>query len=533
MADITSADLARLLGGKVEQASPDLLRAMVKTFADALMGAEADAICGAPYGQVSEERVNYRNGYRDRRWDTRAGTIELAIPRLRQGSYFPEWLLERRRRSEQALITVVATSYLLGVSTRRVEKLAETLGIKSLSKSQVSELAKSLDGAAGRDSNGLCVLSLLTENLMNLTIRLAVAAAGVLAAGCGAAAGPPSASHPATPHTSAPASAPATTAPAVTAPATVASGGVALQQDYVSTIRRVLPSVVEIRTASGLGSGVVYDAAGHIVTNAHVVGSATSFQVFLAGSAKPLPARLTGSYPPDDLAVIQVTGAAHLVPAHFADSSRLQVGDIVLAMGNPLGLASSVTDGIISATGRTVSESAEGGSPGATLPDVIQTSAAINPGNSGGALADLADQVVGIPTLAATDQQLGGAAPGIGFAIPSNIVTNIAGQIIKTGHVTNSHRAALGAEVQTVTGPNGQPAGVSIAAVTPGGPAAKAGLQPGDVITAVNGTATPDTVTLAAVLAGLRPGQQVPVTVTKTDGSTATIHLILRQLPGT
>ncbi len=147
MADITSVDLARRVGEQLEQASPDLLRAMVKTFAGALMGAEADAMCGAPYGQPSEDRVNYRNGYRDRRWDTRAGTIDLAIPRLRQGSYFPDWLLERRRRSEQALISVVATSYLLGVSTRRVEKLAETLGIKSLSKSQVSELARSLDGA--------------------------------------------------------------------------------------------------------------------------------------------------------------------------------------------------------------------------------------------------------------------------------------------------------------------------------------------------------------------------------------------------
>jgi putative transposase len=147
MADITSVDLARLAGDNLEQASPDLLRAMVKSFAEALMGAEADVLCGAPYGQPSEDRVNYRNGYRDRRWDTRAGTIELAIPRLRQGSYFPEWLLERRRRSEQALISVVATSYLLGVSTRRVEKLAETLGIKSLSKSQVSELAKSLDAS--------------------------------------------------------------------------------------------------------------------------------------------------------------------------------------------------------------------------------------------------------------------------------------------------------------------------------------------------------------------------------------------------
>jgi putative transposase len=147
MADVTSVDLAHRVGENLESASPDLLRAMVQAFAEALMGAEADALCGAPYGAVSEERVNRRNGYRERRWDTRAGTVDLAIPRLRQGSYFPEWLLARRRRSEQALVSVVATSYLLGVSTRRVEKLAGTLGITSLSKSQVSELAKSLDGA--------------------------------------------------------------------------------------------------------------------------------------------------------------------------------------------------------------------------------------------------------------------------------------------------------------------------------------------------------------------------------------------------
>ena len=328
------------------------------------------------------------------------------------------------------------------------------------------------------------------------------------------------------------ASAPAAATPAST-PATTPPGAQTLQQDYISTIAKVLPSVVEIKTASGLGSGVVYDTAGHIVTNAHVVGSATAFQVLLSGSASPLPARLTGSYPPDDLAVIQVTGAAHLVPAHFADSAKLRVGDIVLAMGNPLGLSSSVTDGIISAVGRTVSEPQEAGSPGATLPDVIQTSAAINPGNSGGALVNLADEVVGIPTLAATDQQLGGAAPGIGFAIPSNVVTDIAGQIVKNGHVTASHRAALGVSVETVTGSSGQPAGAGIAAVTPGGPAAKAGLRAGDVITAINGMATPDTETLAAVLAGMRPGQQVSVSITKPDGSTATVKVTLGQLPGT
>jgi transposase-like protein len=130
---------------QIDRAEPDLLRAMLKTFVQALMGAEADAICGAPFGARSEDRVNVRNGYRPREWDTRAGTMELAIPKLRSGSYFPDWLLERRKRAERALTTVVATCYLLGVSTRRMEKLVETLGITRLSKSQVSVMAKELD----------------------------------------------------------------------------------------------------------------------------------------------------------------------------------------------------------------------------------------------------------------------------------------------------------------------------------------------------------------------------------------------------
>ncbi|CDR06533.1 predicted protein [Streptomyces iranensis] len=137
-----SVPLHALTEDNLASASPDLLRAMIKTFADALMSAEADAVCGAEYGQVSEERVNHRNGYRPREWDTRAGTVELAIPKLRQGSYFPSWLLERRRRAEQALVSVVATAYVLGVSTRRVEKLAASLGVTQLSKSQVSAMAK-------------------------------------------------------------------------------------------------------------------------------------------------------------------------------------------------------------------------------------------------------------------------------------------------------------------------------------------------------------------------------------------------------
>ncbi len=140
-------DMLRWMQDRLDAASPDLLREVVKLFAEALMGAEAEALCNAGYRERSNERTNSRNGYRPREWDTRAGTIELAIPKLRSGSYFPDWLLERRRRAEAALISVVATSYLLGVSTRRMDKLVETLGITSLSKSQVSRMAKDLDEA--------------------------------------------------------------------------------------------------------------------------------------------------------------------------------------------------------------------------------------------------------------------------------------------------------------------------------------------------------------------------------------------------
>jgi putative transposase len=140
-----SIDPVAFLTEQVERAEPDLLRSMLKTFIDALMSAEADAVCGAAYGARTPVRVNSRNGYRPREFDTRTGTLEVAIPKLRTGTYFPDWLLQRRRRAEKALTTVVATSYLLGVSTRRMEKLVETLGITALSKSQVSVMARELD----------------------------------------------------------------------------------------------------------------------------------------------------------------------------------------------------------------------------------------------------------------------------------------------------------------------------------------------------------------------------------------------------
>ena len=141
----TSIDPARLLEEQLAQASPDLLRELLGTFINTLLSAEADVVCGAEYGVSSPDRVNSRNGYRHRDFDTRAGTVDVAVPKLRQGTYFPEWLLERRKRAERALTSVVASCYLLGVSTRRMDKLVQSLGITGLSKSQVSEMAKDLD----------------------------------------------------------------------------------------------------------------------------------------------------------------------------------------------------------------------------------------------------------------------------------------------------------------------------------------------------------------------------------------------------
>ena len=144
MAEVSLPSL-EWLRKQLQEADPDLLRAMVESVVATLMGADADALCGAAYGERHPERTNRRNGYRERAWDTRLGTIALPIPKLRHGSYFPEWLLEPRRRAERALVQVVAEAYLLGVSVRRIETLVQTLGIDRLSKSRVAEMARELD----------------------------------------------------------------------------------------------------------------------------------------------------------------------------------------------------------------------------------------------------------------------------------------------------------------------------------------------------------------------------------------------------
>ncbi len=146
-------ELVPWLRKQLENEDGDLLAELVKTFVNQLMGAEADALCGAGYGERSPERVNSRNGYRSREFDTRVGTIELSIPKLREGSYYPDWLLQARRRAEKALVAVVAQCYVEGVSTRRVDDIVRAMGIDGISKSQVSVLAKSLDAEVEKFRN--------------------------------------------------------------------------------------------------------------------------------------------------------------------------------------------------------------------------------------------------------------------------------------------------------------------------------------------------------------------------------------------
>ncbi len=351
------------------------------------------------------------------------------------------------------------------------------------------------------------------------TWLVAPALASLLLAGCGATATRSA-------HSTSRAQGSGAAATQTTTTATPSQALLGLQSAYVAVVHKVGPSVVQISTRQDLGSGIIFNRQGDIVTNNHVVNGARRVTVTLANGHQ-YPGTVVSTFPPDDLAVIHIT-ATGLQPAQFANSAALQVGDIVMAIGNPLGLQSSVSTGIISATGRTVSEP-----NGVTLPDVLQTSAAINPGNSGGALVDLAGQVVGIPTLAALDPQLGGGqAPGIGFAIPSNVVTDIAGQIARYGRVVHSNRAYLGIEVEDVIQPNGNPGGALVVRVVSGGPAARAGLRARDIILALGQQATQSVAALTEALAAMRPGQQVALQAEKPDGSKVTITVRLGQFPG-
>lgn len=305
------------------------------------------------------------------------------------------------------------------------------------------------------------------------------------------------------------------TQPRSTAATQANGGGVLAQVQAAMTqlVRDHAGEVVQIETGSGLGSGVIFDDKGDIVTNAHVVQGASSFSVVLADGRR-LQARMVGTYTTGDVAVLKVD-ATGLKPATFGDSSELEVGNIVIAIGSPLGLTGSVTEGIVSATGRSVGERG-----GAQLRDLIQISAPINPGNSGGGLVDIEGHVVGIPTLGAN-----GEAQGIGFAIPSNTVVDVANQLIQQGRVTRTNRAFLGVSLRS------SQSGVTVSSVEPGGPADRAGIKAGSTITAIEGKATPSIDALSKVLAGLKPGQQVKVDLKTPEGGSTTITVTLGELP--
>ncbi len=255
----------------------------------------------------------------------------------------------------------------------------------------------------------------------------------------------------------------------------------------------------ETQRRSGLGSGVVVSGEGFILTNYHVVEAADDIEV-ASNDGRKFSAKVVGTDPESDLAVLRVSADANLPPIAFANSDALRVGDVVLAIGNPFGVGQTVTSGIVSALGR----SHLGIN---TFENFIQTDAAVNPGNSGGALVDTNGSLVGINT--AIYSQSGGSM-GIGFAIPVSLARNVMEQIIKTGGVT---RGWIGVEVQEIT-PDlaesfGMPdsRGALIAGVMRGSPADKAGIRPGDVLLSIDGHQIKDAENMLALIAALEPGR--------------------------
>ncbi len=301
-----------------------------------------------------------------------------------------------------------------------------------------------------------------------------------------------------------------------------------------AVIAKVRPAIVlvNVTTASGsaLGSGEIVNKQGYIVTNNHVVSGANTIQVVLSDGTRAA-AQLVGNDAADDLAVIKINPTANLAVITLGDSSQLKVGQEVLAIGNPLGNTQTVTNGIISALNRSVSE----GQGGATIPDAIQTDAPINPGNSGGALVDMSGNLIGVPTLTAIDPEFNTPANGVGFAIPSNRVKLIVPQIIQTGKVTHTGRAVLGISVASVDSALasqynlGIDHGALITNLTSGGAAASAGMKTGDVIVKIDNTAVNDASMLGNALITKNPGDRVAVTIYR-SGQQQTINVTLGEL---
>ncbi len=341
-----------------------------------------------------------------------------------------------------------------------------------------------------------------------------------LAAGLFGGAGGAAATYAITQHDARPTTVSSLSAPPVTAAASKNLGPVS------QVAAAVLPSVVSITVLTGqggdTGSGVILSANGDIVTNNHVIAAAngsggTIWVTFSNG--KRVQAKVLGADPVTDIAVIQAAGVSGLKPAALGNSSSLVVGQQVVAIGSPLGLSGTVTNGIVSALNRPVSTGGQGGRTNqSTVIDAIQTDAPINPGNSGGPLVNMSGQVVGINSAIATlGSSFGGQSGsiGLGFAIPIDQVRPIAQQLITRGVATH---ALIGVSVTDAT-QQGLPFGAAVRAVSPGSAAAAAGLQPGDVITSINGQAVDSADALVAQIRAQRPGDMVRITWLRGVGS--------------
>ena len=316
--------------------------------------------------------------------------------------------------------------------------------------------------------------------------------------------------------------------------------------DWSATAAAVSPSVVAITATTGQGggqgSGVIIDEAGHVLTNNHVVAGADQLTVTLS-DGRTFDAEVRGTDPSTDLAVITISGnPTGLTPVAIGDSDALDVGDPVMAVGNPLGLAGTVTTGIVSALNRPVTTAAEGEGQGGqfgqgqsepVVTNAIQTSAAINPGNSGGALVNAGGQLVGInSSIASLGSSSGGQSGniGIGFAIPVNEATSIAEQLIATGSATHAYLGVTPQDGQASDG-SARIAGAEVTSVGEGTPAAQAGLREGDVVTEVDGERVESALSLVGHIREKSAGDEVTLTVLR-DGSSIEVEATLAAKPG-
>jgi serine protease Do len=274
----------------------------------------------------------------------------------------------------------------------------------------------------------------------------------------------------------------------------------------------------------GIGSGVLVTKDGYILTNNHVVDGADEVKVALQ-DGREFTAKVIGRDPKTEVAVIKID-ANNLPVVPMADSDKVEVGDVVLAVGNPFGIGQTVTTGIVSATGR-------GGALGLDYEDFIQTDAAINPGNSGGALVDAEGRLIGINTAILSRS---GGNMGIGFAIPANLVRDVMDSLIKDGHVTRGYLGVLIQDVNPALAKqfklSENTGGALVGDVTPKSPAEKAGLKNGDVILEFNGKKVADSRQLKLQVARTQPGETAPIKILR-DGEEETLQVKVKELPGT